>query len=259
MSDLYLSMEEMHNYCRDMLKSIVDVCENENIRYYAIYGTLLGAIRHNGFIPWDSDVDLYVPENEINKFIHAIETKLGEKYWVDYRQDGIIPKPFPRVGLKGYDTGTLHIDIFRMSGLPDKKFKNRMLTKLGRSLYVLWKAKVINPMTYYHDVKKRIGAYLAKIIAIPFSVEQIINLIDYLCSKYEVFSTRYVGRVMGKGAIYEKKHFENFDMHDFENFQVRIPQNAVVLLSKMYGNYLQYPPKEYQDIMINKTFVIKKL
>lgn len=259
MPDLHLSIEQLHKYCIDMLRSVVFVCEKEGIPYYVIYGTLLGAIRHNGPIPWDPDVDLYIPENEINRFISVVEENLGDKYWVDYRTKGMIPKPFPRIGLKGYDTEILHIDIFRLSGLPSNKFLQRMLTLRGRSLWVLWKAKVINPHIYYKSRKKRVGAYLMKVLALPFSVKHIISTIDRLCSKIDYYRARYVGRVMGQRAIYDKSFFNGFDMHDFVDFKVRIPKDARTLLSIMYGNYLEFPPEEYQKRMMDRTFYIKEV
>ena len=182
MADLKLTIDDLHDYCSTMLKDITTECENNNIPYYLIYGSLLGAVRHNGPIPWDPDVDLYIPEFELNRFITAIENKYSNKYWVDFRNDGITPKPFPRIGLKGYETEILHIDIFRMSGLPNNKFKQVLLTKRGRNLWVLWKAKTINPRTYYVDKKKRAVSYLLKLASLPLSVEHIINTIDLLCN-----------------------------------------------------------------------------
>ena len=260
MADLYLTIEEMHRYCIDMLKSVSELCENENIAYFVVYGSLLGTIRHNGPIPWDPDIDIYVPENEIDRFVSAVKTKLNDKYWIDYRDERFVPKPFPRIGLKGYNTEILHIDVFRMSGLPNKKFQQKLLTKRGRTLWVLWKAKTINPSKYYKkNKKKRLGAILLRVLAAPFSVEYIIKNIDRLCEKIDVFSTNYVGRVMGQGAIYEKDYFEHYEMHTYTDYSVRIPNRAEDLLKKMYGDYLKYPSEEYRNKMLKRTFYIEEL
>ncbi len=260
MADLYLTIEEMHGYCIEMLKSISELCEEEKISYYVVYGTLLGAIRHSGPIPWDPDIDIYVPENEIGRFVSAVKAKLSNKYWVDFRDKGIVPKPFPRIGLRGYDTEILHIDVFRMSGLPDNKFQQKLLTKRGRTLWILWKAKSINPSQYYKKSKrKRIGAILIKVLAAPFSMGFIIKSIDQLCAKIDVFSTNYVGRVMGQGAIYDKSYFERYEIHEYANYKVRIPSGAEELLTIMYGNYLEYPSEEYRAKMMNRSFYIEEL
>ena len=259
MASLHLNIEELHNYCTTMLRDVVKVCEKENIPYYVIYGTLLGVVRHNGPIPWDPDVDIYVPENNLKEFVDTIEKNLGDKYWVDFRKEGIVPKPFPRIGLRGYETEILHIDVFRMSGLPNSKIKQKILTRNGRMLWISWKAKVIKPKEYYVDKKKRFGGYFFKVLVAPFSVNKIIKCIDRLCNKYDVFSTNYVGRAMGQGAIYDKNHFLECERHKFADFEVRTPKNPQKLLGIMYGDYLKYPSEEYRTKMMDREFEIKEL
>lgn len=259
MGDLRITINEMHKYCSDMLKDIVQLCEKEDIQYYAIYGTLLGTIRHKGPIPWDPDVDLYVPNNEIERFVNSVEKYLGDKYWVDFRNGKGMDKPFPRVGLRGYETEILHIDIFRMSGLPNGKTAQHAITKRGRRLWVMWKAKSIVPRVYYTDKRKVVMAYFLKLITAPISINYIIKTIDKLCSKYEVFSTDYVGRVMGQGAIYNKSFFEGYERKKYSNFIVRVPQKADELLTIMYGNYKEIPSKDYRDKMMDKKYVIKEI
>ena len=259
MEEMHLNIEELHGYCINMLNDITQMCEKEGIPYYVIYGTLLGTIRHKGPIPWDPDVDLYVPNNEINRFVRAVEANYGNRYWVDFRKKGLTKKPFPRVGIIGYETELLHLDVFRMSGLPNNPVSQILLTKIGRLLWVLWKAKTIDPKKYYVSKKKVLGTYFFRIIALPFSVNNIIRLIDKLCNKYEVFSTDFVGRVMGQGAIYKKIYFTEYETRQFSDFVVRTPKHPEKLLKRMYGDYMKVPPKEYQTKMMNRTFIIKEL
>lgn len=244
MTDMVLNIEDLHAVCNTMLKSVVTVCESCGIPYFLIYGSLLGAVRHNGPIPWDSDIDIYVPEYEIERFVNTIEDKLGEKYWVNFRNKGSVPKPFPRIGLKGYSTDILHIDVFRMSGLPHGFLRPQLMEICGRFLWILWRAKTIDPKTEYSDSKRTIYAYAMKLFSAPFSVSFIIRSIDYLCKKYKTYSTDYVGRVMGHGAIYKKSLFESYVMFPYADFFVRVPTGYDELLRTMYGDYMQFPPEE---------------
>ncbi len=67
---------------KEMLEYIVDICEREDITYYLIFGTLLGAVRHQGFIPWDDDVDITMPVDDYRKFLRIGQEKLGDEYFL---------------------------------------------------------------------------------------------------------------------------------------------------------------------------------
>ena len=69
MEHTYLTMDGIHAVCLDMLRAVDEVCRAENIQYFLSGGTLLGAVRHQGFIPWDDDVDLMMPRPEYERFL----------------------------------------------------------------------------------------------------------------------------------------------------------------------------------------------
>lgn len=254
-----LNLQQMQKYGTEMLKDITEMCEKRNISYCAIYGTLLGTVRHNGPIPWDCDVDIYVPENQLKTFLNAVKEEYCEKYWIDYRDETTIPRAFPRIGLKGYETEILHIDVFRMSGLPNGKLMQKVLTFCGRSLFVVWKAKTLDLKFYYPDLKRRIYATVIKTVTFPFSVNLILKKIDRLCSKYEVMSTDFVGRMMGRRAIYPTECFADTILHPYADFMIRIPKGYDKLLTQMYGDYMEYPPKEEQDKYFSMTYHVREL
>ena len=80
MEHTYLTMDGIHAVCLDMLRAVDEVCRAENIQYFLSGGTLLGAVRHKGFIPWDDDIDLNIPRKYITQLIHAIENRYPDKY-----------------------------------------------------------------------------------------------------------------------------------------------------------------------------------
>lgn len=61
-------LEEQKQLALAILKSIADFCDKRGLRYYLAYGTMLGAVRHNGFIPWDDDIDIMMPRDDYNQF-----------------------------------------------------------------------------------------------------------------------------------------------------------------------------------------------
>lgn len=68
MSKRKLDLQEIHKYEVDLLKIFVEICEENNLKYYLAGGSLLGAIRHKGFIPWDDDIDILMPRPDYMKF-----------------------------------------------------------------------------------------------------------------------------------------------------------------------------------------------
>lgn len=258
--NLNLNLEEVQKICTDMLRDVVKMCDKYHITYYAIYGTLLGTIRHSGPIPWDYDIDLYVPENELSNFLTKVEEDLGDKYWIDYRNNKNFPqRAFPRIGIKGYETEILHIDIFRMSGLPDAKWKHQLLTHIGRSLFIIWKAKTLDINFYYPDLKRRMIARTIRYLTAPLSLKLLLHWIDALCGLYPVMSTSYVGRVMGQGAIFPTKYFQETELHDYVDFKIRIPKGYDKLLKQMYGDYHSYPPAKEREVAFTQRYIVRSL
>ena len=130
-------LEVFHAYNgSEMLKTVAEICEKNNIRWYMAYGSTLGAIRHGGPIPWDYDIDIYVPECDLDTFLSAMKRELPSKYWVDYREGRGPYRAFPRIGLTGYETEILHIDVYRLGGLPDDPKKLKLFTRYSRLLFV---------------------------------------------------------------------------------------------------------------------------
>ena len=85
----------------DMMKDIDEICEKNDIHYVLLYGSILGAIRHDGFIPWDDDLDIGVTRDEYEKFIHALEKDLPDKYTFQYfEKDSRFLAPYPAMKIR---------------------------------------------------------------------------------------------------------------------------------------------------------------
>ena len=110
----------------EILKVINLLATKHKISYHLSYGSLLGAIRHGGPIPWDTDTDIAVPYPELERFIKVMKKHLPEKFVLeDQRYTPGYNKLFPRIGLAGVSTDILHVDIFYWIGLPSKPSKQK--------------------------------------------------------------------------------------------------------------------------------------
>lgn len=85
---------------RAMLKEVVEICQRHGIHYYVVEGTLLGAVRHKGFVPWDDDVDIAIPASEMGKFVRCCRGELPDSYYVEGAFDE---------GRSGYDVGLTRV------------------------------------------------------------------------------------------------------------------------------------------------------
>ncbi len=123
--------DTMRSMQLEMLKYIDEICTSNNLRYYAAYGTLLGTIRHNGFIPWDDDIDLYMPRSEYEKFSELLQNDSAYYKTISIEENEDYFHPFAKVydskttiienGIPTkYDMG-VYIDIFIIDGLPDNQ------------------------------------------------------------------------------------------------------------------------------------------
>lgn len=253
-------MPQLQEIGSGMLKNVASICEEENINYCLFFGSMLGAVRHHGPIPWDYDIDIAVHENDIERFVSAMEKKLPKDYWVDFRSKYDTPKCFPRIGIRGFDTHSLHIDVYRMVGFPESINKSRLIVKIGRLLLEMRLVKNAN-LDYYSGNKiKKIKLF--RMLLLPVSTKFIVKLYDALCKKYPYESSKKVGLnacKLGTKYVYDKEIINDTILVDYLDFQVRIPRTYDALLRSIYGDYMKFPKQEHIDSVMNKDYVVHKL
>ena len=254
-----LSMKEAQNICTDMLFHIDKICEENGIHYFAFYGSLLGAVRHKGPIPWDYDVDLFIPEPETELFVSKMQECLPEKYWINYRSMKGHPRCFARIGLAGHRTEILHIDAFRLCGMPSNQKKYKAMIKKGRMLFVAWKAKMVDPDFYYADRPwMKFKAKVLRFLLTPIGVNRFINAFDKLCNQYAYDTAEYVG------FPYEDFRFEKADVEEtirteYDGIMIRIPRQYDKILKYLYGDYMTFPPKEECEKGMNMQLLVREM
>ena len=236
-----------------MLKYLHEFCQENNIKYFVGYGTLLGAVRHKGFIPWDDDIDIIMPRKDYDKLI-----ELFNKQNSAYKLKNIeIDKKYPYNFSKIYNTETtlvenlyskynigIYIDIFPLDGWP----KNNFTIKL---LYLLEKITKIKTykISKLHGFKKNVILILLKPLIIFISTKNIFHFINKICyraEKEEGVIGNIVANVYGNKEKMEKKWFSDSNESEFENIKVNIPVGYDNILRCLYGNYMTPPPMELQ-------------
>lgn len=263
-----LNIKEMREEVTGLLKSAIEVCNKNSITYYCQAGTVLGAIRHKGPIPWDHDADIIVPNNEIDRFVECCMRDLPKAYWVDFHT--VNPsgyRLFPRIGKRGYPTRSLHLDIFRLIGLPEEKSiqmdmiregvryeKNSKYCERNRYEKLRWILSPIKSMDG-HELKERIRLVLQH-------DSSFVDKMEELCGRYPYETARYVMNPCGKyGAknIFGKEVYGEGQMVPYLDFEVRVPSKLDFYLKQYYGDYMKTPPKEEIEREMNRIFFVREI
>lgn len=235
----------------DIAKYIDKLCKKNNIEYFLIYGSCLGAVRHQGFIPWDDDMDIAMTEENYFKFIKIFEEQgdkekyylqtpdKEENYCLAFSKLRDITTTLIEEGNKDKDiTYGVYIDIFPLVGVPKNKIK-RSILKINRTFLLYANANIIN---------NKFLKFISEIIIKTIGKKRIIKYCTKACFKYKTKDyDEWLS--IGDGARFElnlldKKIYGNPVYKPFEDTRLPIPVEYDKYLRHIYGNYMQIPSKE---------------
>lgn len=247
-----MTIKQMQAITTEMVKEVVEICKRNNINYFLHCGSALGAIRHQGPIPWDPDVDIVIPYNQLKGLCTAMHQELPEKFYLDfYDTNDSYPILFPRVGLRGYSTQTLHIDIFQLIGSSYDKNEQIRLHKKSKLLRYLFFFK--NKANHKYDIlyKKIIMNIILKIIFLPIKKSWILRKFENLCSKYPFETAEYVTNPNGHYGIknvLKKSIYGKGTTAKYAGLNVIIPEQYDTYLKHYYGDYMKLPPERERNL-----------
>lgn len=251
-----LSIEEIHFYENEMLKETADFLEKNGIAYILSYGTLLGAVRHKGFIPWDDDIDLLIPRDDYEKLKHLIDSNGRISSCIKFQCPGDknFPNPFIKVinlEIKVVDEYAndkfpkyLWLDLFPLDHLPNERRERlktfKQINWLHRVLAVGTKKK--GKLTFLRIIGR-------VIYYIYGGTANICKKIDKICMKInEINATsNYLGCAVFpevEESYFPKELIFPLDKLMFEDREYSVPENYDENLKFYYGDYMKFPPEE---------------
>lgn len=248
-------MDDIKKVLLETLCEFHDFCEENDLKYFLIGGTLLGAVRHNGFIPWDDDIDVVMLREDYDKFLHlscelSYPLKIrASKYEEDYRypfmkltNEKII---IEEIGFKPFRAG-VWIDIFPL----DYTFNNNYLKKTHYSTARIMRSLLSLKYDYfdysdYPKFKRPLIRYLKLILSI-MNREQIDTIIRFVeISPKLIFGQKeYVANLYGAWGVKETAAisiFQTKKLYIFEGKYFWGPDNAHYWLAKVYSDYMKLP------------------
>ena len=249
-----INVEELKTIQLDILNKIHKFCLANHIRYSLAFGTLIGAIRHKGYIPWDDDIDIVMPRPDYNRFLQLFQNAYDDLEINAPEIDLNFYAPYANVFSnkmvlfegdisvhRGIEMG-IKIDIFPIDGIP----RNSTIFYLKQKiLYMLWCS--LRYKMKYKTLSKRIIGCCFKVIAVFIGYKNIQRLIlnfarkhpfdKYEYSDYIVFSTL-------KHKPVPRKVYDNYILLEFEGYKFMAVSEYDTVLTAIYGDYMQLPPVE---------------
>lgn len=256
-----ISIKDVQKEDLKIFKEFVKICNENNLNYYIIGGTFLGAIRHKGFIPWDDDIDVALPRKDFNKFIEIANSFLPNNMeLICFQNDTYNRYYLPRIVNKEINVVekrnenkskkiNLFIDIFPIDGTPNNSIQRRLyyLRIMYYRMLIAW--YYIDEIDKQKDRKiyEKILIAIAKIIPTKkmINIKNILNKVDKLLQKYSFEESKYVGTIMGAyktREIVPKEYFGKPTDYKFEGMKIKGPEKYNNYLTHMYGEYM-LPPK----------------
>lgn len=261
------SFSEIHDVLLELFFQFDDICKKHNLTYFLAYGSLLGGVRHNGFIPWDDDFDVWMARDQYDRLIEVLNTdnlqnKFGlfsdEKKWdlplmfqgkfvnremlCDRNKFGTTIVTFP------------WIDIFILDTYPIKKEKKYLKSVKRASVFFnLYRLKDCDPV-------KRTSKGFHRLI---FKANDIFHFLDRIkkekvynkflgkLTKYKsgdmffCFATEYMSDL--KKCSYRKEWFDPVHIGKFEKLNAPFPQKYDLILNRIYNDYMVLPPVEKRN------------
>ena len=251
------TLQHIQNVELMILKDFIDICDENQIEYFLFFGTEIGAVRHQGFIPWDDDIDVILFRDYYEKFLKVMENKSQDKYTVyDIRYNEQYFFQFGRLSLNGtywaeyWDNQVdfkmgLHIDLFILDKVPNNKLK--------RFLYMR-KCLYLCKLCSIASIKVEEGSGLVKTVA--NILHTIFNNIGLTPKHYQKKLLKLFRKYQDKDCEYwadltmnEQQYFKMEDFKPaknvkFEDIYAKIPNNQEATLGAIFGDYMQLPPEE---------------
>ena len=247
-------MEKLHAIEIDIMIEFRRICDKHGLKYFLYGGTLLGAVRHRGFIPWDDDVDIVMLREDYDKFGEICKKELEERYFYQTCfTDDDFPRSFAKIRANGtfvrepkWDSNNMHkgifIDILPLDYFPeDDKTGDKMLKRFNWldvvckdsyfTFLIIWKQLLFK----YYKSKTQMLNYVRRDELLKFSNKHKGNLVCSFGSHYRPLRKR----------VLNSEWFSGDEYMIFEGTYFRVPSGWKEYLIHLYGiNYMELPPLE---------------
>lgn len=252
--------EEMKSRLLLIAEYVDKICQENGLTLFMSGGTLLGAVRHKGFIPWDDDIDMYLSRPDYDKLIEIFRAQgnSGKYKLLSHELDNNYLYPFAKLidtdtiliesgGDAGVEMG-LFVDIFPIDGLGNSIKQAKKQMKKCNKWITLNLSLLVKPWRKNRSFIKNFAIACLKVVAKIYGAKYIHKKMKMLVMSLPYEESEYVGEFIDeigdKRIMLKKEMFEDYELMDFENLKLKAPKNWDKFLRQFYGDYMQLPPEE---------------
>ncbi|MBR4016285.1 MAG: LicD family protein [Oscillospiraceae bacterium] len=252
----------------EVMKALDEICDRLNLRYFLTYGTLLGAVRHQGFIPWDDDVDVMMPRPDYEKliaylmehakeiaplklmhyktnkkYIYPIARLVDTRYWIDYH------------GAADYGLG-LFVDIYPLDGCGNTPEEATQIMEGSKKAVSM--IDLAGRDKFYRSASGGFVRNVAKFAAYCYG--KLLGANHFAAKldtqgKNRPYDSTYVNLTTWFTAVkpFRKELFDQVERMQFEDAMLWVPTRYDEILTQCYGDYMKLPPADQQIAHHNYT------
>lgn len=243
-------IKKLQNCILNIAQYIDEFCGENQIDYCLMGGSALGAVRHNGFIPWDDDLDVFMTPDNYEKFRTAFESKGDKTHY--YLQElgaakGKVITAKVRLNQSTYVEDIVkdwdihhgvYVDIFILHTCPDNKMKRYWQYAWAKYLIVKGLAnKEYNRREGMINTLVRLFKVLPKRFLLNYGLKQVYRYrnekTEYLCN--------FLGKALLKNGMYRSEYFASTKRHQFETIELNVACNVEAFLKERFGDYMKIP------------------
>lgn len=268
-------MTELQSKLLDMLKWFHSFCEEHNLRYYALGGTMLGAVRHKGFIPWDDDIDVGLPRADYNKLIE-LSDRIQSPYVLETPHSEA--KEFVYAYSKLYNTDTtliekgksnikrgIYLDVFPLDGLGNNEIDATKQFK--RTAHLVKKLAVrVSPIRKGRGFAKNCAVALSRCVPqFIINDKKLAQKLNRVAAEKDYDDNVFVGNLVCNyklNNILRRDYFGTPTSYVFEDAEIYGAEDYEGYLSQVFGNWRKLPPEDQQvslhlsaELDLNKSYL----
>ena len=257
------TLTKLHQVELEILDKFHQICEENDLTYFLTGGSMLGAVRHKGFIPWDDDIDVGMPRNDYDRFIKIAPKTLGDKYFLDcfeYNENYYLPFAKIKKNNTIFDEGFFDDDYMHKGIFIDIiPFENVDKIDLSLKIRAIMVRNILETMFYKLKIRKLKNTRRPLLVLLfsIFTKKRLMKVQKYYLTKCKNNNSKYIN-ALGGSYNYLKETNLRSDIVPakkilFENKKYYGMNKPDVYLSKLFGNYMKLPPLENRINHIPKS------